>query len=91
MMSFGALIQGHAHPKIVEVVTQTMAEGSHFAAATSAEAEAAERFCRMVPTRGGGPFHKQRNRGDDARLAPGPCSHWSDEVSQIRRALSRMV
>jgi len=50
MMSFGALIQGHAHPKIVEVVGQTIAEGSHFAAATSAEAEAAERFCRMVPT-----------------------------------------
>jgi glutamate-1-semialdehyde 2,1-aminomutase len=50
MMSFGALIQGHAHPKIVEVVTQTMVDGSHFAAATSAEAEAAERFRRVVPT-----------------------------------------
>jgi glutamate-1-semialdehyde 2,1-aminomutase len=50
MMSFGALIQGHAHPKIVEVVTQTIAEGSHFAAVTPAEAEAAERFLRMVPT-----------------------------------------
>ena len=50
MMSFGALIQGHAHPKIVEVVTQTMADGSHFAAATPAESEAAERFRRMVPT-----------------------------------------
>src|ERR1700676_5511097 len=49
MMSFGALIQGHAHPKIVEVVSQTMADGSHFAAATPAEAEAAERsgaWCR---------------------------------------------
>src|ERR1700731_3855827 len=50
MMSFGALIQGHAHPKLVEVVSQTMAQGSHFAAATSAEVEAAERFCRMVPS-----------------------------------------
>ena len=50
MMSFGALIQGHAHPKLVEVVSQTMAEGSHFAAATSAEVEAAERFRRMVPS-----------------------------------------
>jgi len=49
MMSFGALIQGHAHPKIVEVVSETMAGGSHFAAATPAEAEAAERFLRMVP------------------------------------------
>ncbi len=50
MMSFGALIQGHAHPRLVEVVSQVMAEGSHFAAATSAEIEAAERFCRMVPS-----------------------------------------
>ena len=50
MMSFGALIHGHAHPKIVSVVTQAMSEGSHFAAATSAEAEAAERICRMVPS-----------------------------------------
>ena len=50
MMSFGALIQGHAHPKIVEVVSKSVGEGSHFAAATPAEAEAAEHFCRMVPT-----------------------------------------
>jgi glutamate-1-semialdehyde 2,1-aminomutase len=50
MMSFGALIQGHAHPKIVEVVSQTVAQGSHFAAATPAEIEAAERFRRMVPS-----------------------------------------
>jgi glutamate-1-semialdehyde 2,1-aminomutase len=50
MMSFGATIQGHAHPKIVETVTQAIAQGSHFAATTPAEAEAAERFCRMVPT-----------------------------------------
>jgi glutamate-1-semialdehyde 2,1-aminomutase len=48
MMSFGALIHGHAHPKLVSVVSEAMAEGSHFAAATSAEIEAAERFRRMV-------------------------------------------
>ncbi|HXZ32696.1 MAG TPA: aspartate aminotransferase family protein [Terriglobales bacterium] len=50
MMSFGALIYGHAHPKLVEVVSEAMAEGSHFAAATSAEVDAAERFRHMVPT-----------------------------------------
>jgi len=50
MMSFGALIHGHAHPKLAVVVSETMAEGSHFAAATSAEVEAAERFRRMVPS-----------------------------------------
>ena len=48
MMSFGALIQGHAHPKLVSVVSDAMGEGSHFAAATSAEIDAGERFLRMV-------------------------------------------
>src|ERR1700693_4897558 len=48
MMSFGALIQGHAHPRIVEVVSQAIAEGSHFAAATPGELEAAEKFRHMV-------------------------------------------
>src|SRR5207253_8616489 len=50
MMSFGALIQGHAHPRLVEVVSQAIAEGSHFAAATSAEVEAAEHLRHMVPS-----------------------------------------
>jgi glutamate-1-semialdehyde 2,1-aminomutase len=50
MMSFGALIQGHAHPRIVEVVSKAISEGSHFAAATPAEVAAAERFLQMVPT-----------------------------------------
>src|ERR1700722_8567552 len=48
MMSFGALIHGHAHPALVSVVCQAMAEGSHFAASTSAEIEAAERFRKLV-------------------------------------------
>jgi glutamate-1-semialdehyde 2,1-aminomutase len=48
MMSFGALIHGHANPHLGSVVSAAMAEGSHFAAATSAEIEAAERFRRMV-------------------------------------------
>ncbi len=50
MMSFGALIHGHAHPKIVATVSEAIAHGSHFASNTPAEAEAAERFCRMVPS-----------------------------------------
>src|SRR5512146_2257829 len=47
MMSFGALIHGHAHPAIVEAVNRAVESGSHFASATPAELEAAERFCRM--------------------------------------------
>src|SRR3984893_7892288 len=50
MMSFGALIQGLALPKLSESLSQTLAQGSHFAAATSAEVKAAERLRRMVPS-----------------------------------------
>lgn len=50
MMSFGALIHGHAHPTLVAAVNQAMAAGSHFAAATSAEMDAAERFRGLVPS-----------------------------------------
>src|SRR6266849_3396509 len=50
MMSFGALIQGHAHPTLINTVSEAMADGSHFAAATPAESEAAERFQRMLPS-----------------------------------------
>lgn len=49
MMSFGALIHGHAHPVLVEAVAKAMANGSHFAAANKSEVEAAEKFCEMVP------------------------------------------
>jgi glutamate-1-semialdehyde 2,1-aminomutase len=48
MMSFGALIHGHAHPTLASVVNDAMLQGSHFAAATSAELDAAECFQRMV-------------------------------------------
>src|SRR6202047_5598418 len=65
MMSFGALIQGHAHPKLVEVVSQTMAQGSHFAAATSAEVKAAERLRRLVPSAEVGRF---TNTGGEATM-----------------------
>src|SRR4029077_9633080 len=65
MMSFGALIQGHAHPKLVEVVSQTMAQGSHFAAATSAEVKAAERLRRMVSSAEGVRF---TNTGSEATM-----------------------
>src|SRR5262249_54407938 len=50
MMSFGALIHGHAHPRLVSVVSEAIAQGSHFSSATSAEVGAAVSFLRMVPS-----------------------------------------
>jgi glutamate-1-semialdehyde 2,1-aminomutase len=49
MMAFGALPLGHAHPEVVEAITEAATTGAHFAAATPVELEVAEMIQRMVP------------------------------------------
>ncbi len=49
MMAFGALPLGHAHPEIVEAITEAAATGAHFATATPVELEVAEMLQRIVP------------------------------------------
>jgi glutamate-1-semialdehyde 2,1-aminomutase len=48
MMAFGALPLGHAHPEIVEAITEAANTGAHFATATPVELEVAEMLQRMV-------------------------------------------
>ena len=90
-MSFGATIQGHAHPKIVEAVTQAMNEGSHFAAATPAEAEAAERFRRMVPTAEAVRFANTGSEATMLALRLARAHTWPNKIPEIRRSLPRLV
>lgn len=49
MMAYGALPLGHAHPLIVKAVTEAVAGGTLFAAATEIEIEVAELIQQMVP------------------------------------------
>jgi glutamate-1-semialdehyde 2,1-aminomutase len=49
MMAFGALPLGHAHPEIVEAITEAATTGAHFATATPVELEVAEMLQKMVP------------------------------------------
>ena len=49
-MSWGALILGHAHPKVVEAACQRMRLGSSFGIATEGEMELAEMISNLVPT-----------------------------------------
>jgi glutamate-1-semialdehyde 2,1-aminomutase len=49
MMAFGALPLGHAHPEVVEAITEAAATGAHFATATPVELEVAEMIQRIVP------------------------------------------
>jgi glutamate-1-semialdehyde 2,1-aminomutase len=48
MMAFGALPLGHAHPEIVEAITEAASSGAHFATATPVELEVAEMLQSIV-------------------------------------------
>jgi glutamate-1-semialdehyde 2,1-aminomutase len=48
--SWGPLILGHAHPAVVEAVTQAAARGTSYGAATEAEVELAEAVAARVPS-----------------------------------------
>lgn len=48
-LSFGCLPMGHAHPKIVEIVQEKVAGGTHFATALEVEVETAELMVNMLP------------------------------------------
>ncbi len=49
VMSWGPLILGHAHPAVVEAVTEAVREGSTFGMATTAEVKLAEEVVKLVP------------------------------------------
>ena len=47
--SWGPLIHGHAHPEVVEAVTDAAARGTTFGAPTAGEVELAELVCARMP------------------------------------------
>jgi glutamate-1-semialdehyde 2,1-aminomutase len=49
VMSWGPLILGHAHPKVVEALRRAIEAGSSFGAPTLAEVELAERIASAMP------------------------------------------
>jgi glutamate-1-semialdehyde 2,1-aminomutase len=50
MCSWGPLIHGHAHPAILEAVTEAAGAGTTFGAATAGEVELAEEVARRMPS-----------------------------------------
>jgi len=50
VLSWGPLILGHAHPRVVEAVRAQVAVGSSFGAPTEAEVELAEAVCSALPS-----------------------------------------
>jgi glutamate-1-semialdehyde 2,1-aminomutase len=50
VLSWGPLILGHAHPQVVEALTQAAKRGASYGAPTALETELAELVCEMVPS-----------------------------------------
>jgi glutamate-1-semialdehyde 2,1-aminomutase len=50
LLAYGALINGHAHPKVVEAISKQALDGTMFGAPTEVEVELAKKFKQFVPT-----------------------------------------
>ncbi len=48
--SWGPMIAGHAHPKIISAVTECVQNGLSFGAPTALEIKLAERICQLLPS-----------------------------------------
>jgi glutamate-1-semialdehyde 2,1-aminomutase len=48
--SWGPLVLGHAHPRILNALKRTAAQGTTFGAPTEGEVNLAESVCRLIPT-----------------------------------------
>jgi glutamate-1-semialdehyde 2,1-aminomutase len=48
--SWGPLILGHAHPSVIEAITQAAVRGTSYGAPCAAEVELADRVVRLVPS-----------------------------------------
>jgi glutamate-1-semialdehyde 2,1-aminomutase len=48
--SWGPLILGHGHPRVVRAVQETMAKGATFGAPTELETKLAELICQLMPS-----------------------------------------
>ena len=72
VQSYGAIILGHAHPKVVEAVTAAAGDGTSYGAPTAREMKLAEAITRAGAQLRAGAVRQQRHRGDDDRAAAGP-------------------
>ena len=87
--SWGPLIHGHAHPAVIEAVTEAAARGTTFGAPTAGEVELAELVSRADARRRHAADDVLGHRGDDERDPARARRHRPREAAQVRRRLPR--
>jgi glutamate-1-semialdehyde 2,1-aminomutase len=50
VLSWGPMVLGHAHPKVIEAVTEKLKDGLSFGAPTEIETRVADKICDLIPS-----------------------------------------
>ena len=66
VLSWGPMIAGHAHPRVIEAVQGRLRQGLSFGAPTAIETELAEQLCRRLP---GMDMVRMVNSGTEATMS----------------------
>ena len=91
MMAYGALLHGHAHPRLVAAGERALRQGTLFATASEMEADVAERISALVPGAERVRFANTGHRGDDGGDPDRARRHRPSARRQVRRPLPRLA
>ena len=89
VMSWGALVFGHADPETVDAITDAARDGTSFGAPTEREVELAEEIADAVPVDRAGAARLVRHRSGDERDPRRAGVHGSRPHPQVRGRLPR--
>ena len=89
VLSWGPLILGHAHPRVVAALEEALRKGTSFGAPSPLELELARAHPRRDAEPRARPLRELGHRGDDERAARRARVHRADEDRQVRRLLPR--
>ena len=89
VLSWGPLILGHAHPRVVAALEEALRKGTSFGAPSPLELELARPHSRRDAEPRARPLRELGDGGDDERDSRRARLHAADEDRQVRRLLPR--
>ena len=88
-MGYGPVILGHGDERVDDYVNERMRKGVCFSLTTEDEVRTMELVCELTGWVDDGPDDRLGHRGDDARDAPRPGVHRSQQDREVRGPVPR--
>ena len=89
VMSWGPLILGHAHPRVVSALQEAVARGTSYGAPCPQEVELARLVTELMPNIEVVRFVNSGTEATMSALTTGPCLHRAQQDREVSRQLSR--